>query len=126
MAMIQTETSPLETLVDALVGRNFDRMEALMAPAIFFHALIPPGTRCSNESAGARRAFEGWFGQCEDVELVSSAFGTVGDRRSANYTLHFVEDGKRYVCQQQIYANVSAAGQIERIDLLCSGFRPLE
>jgi hypothetical protein len=120
--MLQTEGS-LKGLVDALMARDFDRLEQTLAPNVFFRALIPPGSRDANESDGAVKAFRGWFGECDRCELLQSRFDTIGEKHHASYRLRVRENGEWYLCEQQIYALIGEKG-IERIDLLCSGFIP--
>ena len=54
-----------------------------------------------------------------------SSIDKVGDRIHATYRIHLRENGVRYGCEQQVYANVGKAG-IEKLDVMCSGFRPRE
>ena len=121
--MIDVSTCPVERFVQAIALRDFSLLESVLDANVQFRALIPPGVREATTPSGTRECIERWFSDSDEFEMVSNSVRAVGDRIHATYRLHGREDGARYVCEQQLYASVGKAG-IEKLDLMCSGFRP--
>ena len=81
------------------------------------------------ECQGATQIVENvrsWFGDTEELELLDSTIGEVGDRLHVAwpFRLHPTPwgDDAWHVIEQQAY--LRAGDRIEAIDLLCSGFHP--
>ena len=87
-------------------------------------ALIPPGLRERSGAADAAALVASWFADSTELDLVDSSTGEVGDRVHVSYRFEGVEDGELYVVEHHLYCIVDERGLIERVDLLCSGFRP--
>ena len=112
--------------VDALAARDYARLERCLAPDVAFHAVVP-GTGSFREQAGAAdtvEQFRKWFDDAEPLELLDWSCDVVVDRIRISYRLAAREDGQWHVVEQQAYAAVGDEG-ITRIDLACSGFRPV-
>jgi TusA-related sulfurtransferase len=111
--------------IEAISTRRFQALSNILATDVAFRALVPRGLREAATPDGAIAWIERWFGEADDIRLVETADGTVADREWFAYRLHVHEpDGWRLV-EQQVYATV-ADGRIQKVDLLCSGFRPAE
>ena len=110
-------------LVQAIVARDEAALAACFAPEAELRALVPRGLRERSGAAEAAALFTGWWADVTEVRLVASETEEVSDRLRVAYTVDLVEDGRPYVVQQQLYCKV-ADGVIERMDLVCSGFRP--
>jgi hypothetical protein len=109
--------------VGAIPGHDFPAMEAALAPDVAFRALVPSGLREAATRDAAVAWVERWFGDTDSATLLSSSDGTVADRTWFRYRFHLRKpDGWKFI-EQQVYATV-VDGRIERLDLLCSGFRP--
>jgi len=119
--MLETQTHPLNDFVEALVARDFDRLQKQFTPAVTFRAFVPPGVREAAGAEGAAGKFKDWFGDTDRCDVLHSSFDTIGTKQHATYRLRVREDGKWYLCEQTIYASAGSNG-IERMDLLCSGF----
>ena len=108
--------------VQALSGRNWNNLESLFQPSIEFRALIPPGLREASSGVEASGHFREWFGRADAFELVDFVIEPLLDKIHIAYRLRLHED-RWYRCEQQTFC-VVAGDQIEKMDLLCSGFRP--
>jgi len=108
--------------VQALSGRNWNNLESLFQPSIKFRALIPPGLREASSGVEASGHFREWFGRADAFELVDFVIEPLLDKIHIAYRLRLHED-RWYRCEQQTFC-VVAGDQIEKMDLLCSGFRP--
>ena len=113
--------------VAALALRDFDRLERCLAPDVDFHAVVP-GTGSFREQRGAADTaaqFRKWFGDAEPLELLSSSVEPVVDRVRISYRFAAFEEERWHVVEQQAYAQIGDGG-IEKLDLACSGFRPVD
>jgi hypothetical protein len=110
-------------LVDAIVARDEAELASCFAPAVELRALVPPGLRERSGASEAAALFTRWYGKVTELRLVESQVEELSDRLHIAYRLDVVEDGQPYVVEQQLYCTV-ADGVIERVDLICSGFRP--
>ncbi len=110
--------------VDAVVGGDFDRIEALLAPDVRFRALVPRETREASAAAGARAIIEDWFGETDNRELLESKVELLVGRLVATFRLQLREAGTWFVVQQELVATV-ADGRVHDLAMLCTGFRPL-
>jgi hypothetical protein len=106
----------------ALSERNWNVLQGLFQPSIKFRALIPPGLREASSDAGASGHFRQWFGKADAFELVDFIVEPLFDKLRIAYRLRLHED-RWYGCEQQTFC-VVAGDRIEKMDLLCSGFRP--
>lgn len=113
-------------LLEALAGREFDRLAECFEPHAEMRALLPRGPVVYRGVQDITGAFRLWFGSAEDFEVLDATVGEVGSRLHASWRLRVSptprgDDGPHLI-EQQVYAH--AVGRIESIDLLCSGFQP--
>jgi TusA-related sulfurtransferase len=114
----------LGLLVERLAARDFDGIAACLEPGIRFRALIPGGPEERKGAAAAAGRFGDWFAEATTFELVEHRIEPVADRWLVSYRIDLDEgDGPRRV-EQHLFCDLGAQ-LVERIDLLCSGFRPL-
>jgi hypothetical protein len=106
----------------ALGNQNWDEIEACFTPDVTFRGLIPPGVREGADASAAAGYFRRWFGDADELILAASDVQEVEDRLSIRYRFRAHED-RWYVIEQHAFCDVRG-DRIERIDLLCSGFRP--
>jgi hypothetical protein len=126
MAAVRTPTDVAQELIDALAAQDFERAERCFAADVAFHAVVP-GTGSFRERAGAAETanqFRVWLGDANPLELLDSSVEPVVDKLRLSYRLAAFEDEQWHVVEQQAYAVVSDRG-IEKLDLACSGFRPV-
>ncbi len=111
-----------QRLIAAITNQDEAAIAACFSEDASFRALIPSGLR---ERAGATEAaalIAAWFEDSTEMELLDEHSDEVGDRFHISYRFTGIEDGERYVVEQQVFCTV-AENRIERADLLCSGFR---
>jgi hypothetical protein len=126
MAAVRTPTEVGEELIDALAARDFERAERCFAPDVAFHAVVP-GTGSFREREGAPETanqLRRWLGDAEPLELLDHSVEPVVDKLRLSYRFAAFEDEQWHVVEQQAYAVVGERG-IEKLDLVCSGFRPV-
>jgi TusA-related sulfurtransferase len=113
----------VETLVRALLRKDFERLETAFDPAVHFRALAPGESLDVRSAAEAAGAFRRWFSDKEDLELVRSESEELVDRVRFQYRLHLRRKDESYVVEHSLCGDVEK-GRFVSIDLLCSGFRP--
>lgn len=111
-------------LVNAIARQDEPALTACFAPGAELRALVPRGLRERTGAGEAAALITSWFADSTELELVFSVEDEVGDRLHLGYRFEGVEQGQRYVVEQHLACTV-ADGTIERVDLLCSGFRPV-
>jgi hypothetical protein len=108
--------------VAALVRQDWMRLEGCFDHGACFRALIPPGFREAKDSAAVAQHFRRWFGDADQLMLLSADVEQIEDRLGISYRFRLHED-QWYIVEQRAYCQV-IDGQIRHMDLLCSGFRP--
>ncbi|HVV36901.1 MAG TPA: nuclear transport factor 2 family protein [Acidimicrobiales bacterium] len=114
---------------DALCDRDFDAVRALLADHVEMRGLLPSRTI---EAAGPDDIlgwFTKWFATGPGFEVLGRGAGTTAGRNRVTWRFRFsahpvmAEPGVHEI-EQTAYVDESG-GRITRIDLLCSGFRPV-
>jgi SnoaL-like domain len=126
MAVTRTPVDVAEEFIDALATQDFARLERSLAPDVDFHAVVP-GTGSFREQSGAEataKQFQAWLGDADPLELLGRWVEPVVDKLRLSYRFAAFEDDQWHVVEQQAYAVVGERG-IEKLDVACSGFRPV-
>jgi hypothetical protein len=114
-------------LVEALAGRNFPGLAVALDPEATMATLLPRGFVEWEGVDAIVGAFTKWFGDVDRFEVADAEVGHVGDLLQIRWRVR-VEGGPRFsepmLVEQCAYASTNADGRIDRIRLLCSGFRP--
>ncbi len=114
----------LSSFVKSLAARDFEGLAASLAPHTRLRAIVPPGPEEHHGRAAVAGRLGDWFADAGSFELVEHRIEPFVDRWLVTYRIALDEgDGPRRV-EQHLFCDVGAE-LIERIDLLCSGFRPL-
>jgi hypothetical protein len=110
--------------VEALAERDYPRLARTLAPDVRMRALIPPGPLEVSGSEAASAKFSSWFGDAEDLELVSSGSESIADRVHVYYRLRVRKPGNVWKLVEQHALCAFDGDRIVALDLVCSGFRP--
>ena len=124
MAISYTD-QPLEVgraFIAALERQSWQDLAACLDPIVQFRALTPKGFRTADDSAAAAGYLQKWFGDADQLELLSGDVQLMHDRVRIAYRVREHED-QWCIVEQQAYCTVHN-GQIKSMHLLCSGFRP--
>jgi len=114
----------LGSFVERLAVPFFGGLAACLDPDVRLRAIIPPGPEEHHDRAAAAGRFGDWFADAISFELVEHRIEPFVDRWLVTYRIALDEgDGLRRV-EQHLFCDLGAE-LIERIDLLCSGFRAL-
>ncbi len=116
--------SPGAQLIEALVARDFDRAESLLAPGIEFKGYTP--TKGFFELTGSEAVmslYHEWYEADSVIEGLDTE--EIVDRHRVGYRIRWTDpDGAAYVFEQQAFYDI-ADGKITHLQLVCSGDRPL-
>lgn len=111
--------------VDALAAQDFGRLRDCLAPDLDFHAVVPSKDPFRERATGRETAelIGRWFGDADPLELLDSSVEELADCVRLAYRFAAFEEGWHLV-EQQGFARV-ADGRMVKLDLVCSGFRPV-
>lgn len=113
-------------LAAALAGRDFRGLAELLAGDAAFRYLVPRGPGELHGPADIVARFTAWYGDADPLEVREALVDRLADRTSVRLRLLAGKpDGPRLI-SQQMFLDTDRDGRIERLDLLCSGFRPIE
>lgn len=105
-----------------LCNQNWGDLESFFTADVTFRALIPSGLQEGESAPAAAGYLRRWFGDADRLVLLDSDVRSLQDRLAIRYRFRAHED-QRYVVEQQVYCDVQG-DRIDRMDLVCSGFRP--
>jgi hypothetical protein len=119
--------APADTFLDGLAAQDFTKLGGALTAGVQLRALLPPGQREWTGAEVIAAQFAHWFGDTTDFELVESTAGEIGGRLHLRWRLRLRADrlgAGWFVVEQQAYADTDESGRIDRLDLLCTGYRP--
>jgi hypothetical protein len=114
--------------VAAIVAHDWDAVAACFAPGAEFRAVVPNAKRPFREMTGGDAAAEQirkWFGDADVTQLVEGGVEPIADRIRIQYLIHEHEPDGWYDVEQVAFVTPGAEG-FETMNLVCSGFRPVE
>ena len=114
-----------ERFAAALLAKDWDRVMALLDPAVDFRGLTP-GQPWEAESPGdpVGQVFTRWFEPSDDIyEVIDISTGQIEDRQRVVYRFRVRNPDGDYVCEQTAYYDADA-DKITKLRILCTGFLP--
>ena len=112
-----------DTFVTALAERDYSRLAETLTPDVRMRALIPPGLIEIAGPEAASAKFSSWFGDAEDLQLVSSGSEAIADRLHVYYRLRVRKPDDVWKLVEQHLLCAFDGDRIAALDLICSGFR---
>lgn len=125
MNRLQSKTTG-EAFLQALLSRDFNKMETYLDPKVRFRTLLPSGYYDSSGPAGVIADLSDWFGSASNFEVLDSQVEKVNDRLRLAYKFRLRPHPEHprsgwQIIEQQIFCN-GGTEKLTGIDLLCSGF----
>ncbi len=116
-----TNADVARTYLDAVVARDYDNVESLLADGFRLRDLSPPGFT-EVDAGPAMTGLREMLDRFDGVRLVDSDAYEIGNVTYLRARLHFVhpEQGERMLEQHHLLT--IADGRITAIDELCTGF----
>lgn len=109
----------------ALQRRDFPGLEACFQPTVRVRSLVPSGFREVVGTTEATGLFHSWFGDAEELLVISQRVDVLVRRLVLTYCLRVRKSGEWQVVQQDAFGTVQD-GKIGTLDVLCSGFHAIE
>src|SRR5579862_8027801 len=94
-----------DRFITALNKQAWTELSTCFHENVRFNALIPPGLRTATEPVGATNYLKQWFGDADQLLLLSSNVEMVEDRLHISYRFRVHED-RWYVVEQHAYCTV--------------------
>ena len=110
---------------EALSRKDFGRVAELVDPGLDFRGLTPNRTwQSSNAAEFVSDVLEKWFEESDVIEeMIGIETGAFADRDQVAYRFRGHNGDGPFVVEQQAYYT-TAAGRIDWLRVICSGFRP--
>jgi hypothetical protein len=136
MSTLITSTAPGATsppgataraFVEAVVARDLDALEGLLAFDVWLRSLLPRATVEQQGRDETLATIHGWFGSAHEVRVLATYHHGAGGREHVGWRLLLRPDWEPavwHLIEQGGYVRV-ADGRVRRIDLICTGFQPL-
>jgi ketosteroid isomerase-like protein len=121
-----TEGSVVKFL-DALGRRDFEQLEACLAPDVWFRALLPKSQRESHTAHEAATIFRTWFGDETASTVLEAEHRPAPGRVFLSYRLRLLSTSSPgwHVVEQAGFCRIQE-NRISRLDVVCTGLRPIE
>ncbi len=126
---VETNTVAIaETWLDRFSTGDFDGAAALLDPDVEMRALLPDGPQTYKGREEVTGRLKWWFGSGDEVRSVHAEATVVEDRFGLSYGFHILNavDGAKpgwHAIEQRAFCDIGT--MIERVDVVCSGFRPM-
>jgi hypothetical protein len=119
------EGSVGERFVDALLAKDWPRLDTVLDPEVDLRALTPGRPwEATGTTALVEEVFSHWFEPTDDIyEVLEVATDHIADRHRVIYRFRVRNPDGDYVCEQTAYYD-EAGGRITKLRILCSGFLP--
>ena len=114
-----------EDWIRAITEGALERLEQYCQPEIHSRLLSPTQFVTFDTSTDLMVKAHQWFGECSDFQIEQSRVEMVGERLVIFYRFFLQEQGGWFTVEQQLYCTMKD-GRIAQLDLLCSGFQPVE
>ncbi|MFD3706802.1 nuclear transport factor 2 family protein [Nocardia sp. NPDC058658] len=122
----QVTASVADLFLAALIRRDFATMASYLAPEVTLRGLIPPGPFTEVGADPAIERFRGWFGGPDDFTVVDSGRDRVGDKLALHWRVRMrPATGSPRLAEQRAFLTTDN-GTITSIDLVCTGWQPIE
>lgn len=120
--------SPGRRYLDALAARDWATLDQLVAPDVWLRALLPRHLDDHFGAAQTLGALRTWYGGATAFEVMALDHDAVGHKERVRYRFLLRPDWApttRHLIEQQAYLSI-ADGLVRKIDLVCTGFMPVD
>ena len=121
-----SETNVTDRFLGCLSARDFDGLSSLFAAGARARLLLPRGLVELSGGEEIAGRFRTWFGSASRFEIATSSDQPIGRRRRLTWLIRAVRESDSVELVEQNALFDSGPDGIESLDLLCSGFHPVE
>lgn len=114
--------------LDTLAGRDFVALRDLFAEDVWFRILLPRQTVEAHTAERTIAALYQWYGTANAFEVHHLDHHTMAGREFVAYRFHLRPEwapGQWHLIEQSGYVRIRD-GRIARLDLVCTGFHPVD
>jgi hypothetical protein len=114
--------------LDAILGRDERAMLDLLAPDVWFRAMLVRETVEHHDAVAAVAMFRGWFAHAAELRVLRRSTYPVATRDHLSYRVLLRPEWAPdvwHLIEQSGYLRIQD-GRVRRIDLVCTGFVPLQ
>lgn len=118
------DAATVRRFLDALARRDFDELEALLAPDVWFRALLPRSIHETRSAGEAIAALRDWYGGASEFEPLTADRYRMANREHLRYRFRLLPawaPEEWHEIEQAGFCRVRD-GRISRLDVVCSGF----
>ena len=114
--------------MQALLDRDYVSLAELLAPDVWFRALLPRRLVEANDASTAVETLRDWFGKAIAFEVLDSDHHEVGSRHQLRYRFRLRPDWApdQWHDIEQMASIRVRDGLISRVDIVCTGFHPTD
>jgi hypothetical protein len=120
--------SVARAFVEAVVRGDRLALTDLLTPDVWLRSLLPRRTVEEHGRDAALATIHGWFGDAHEVRVLATYHHEAGGREHVGWRLLLRPDWEPdvwHLIEQLGYVRVSD-DRIRRVDLVCTGFQPVE
>lgn len=120
--------SPGQRFLEALTQRDFTALEELLAADVWLRALLPRHLDEHYGSGETATAFRSWYGAAQAFEAIAVDHDNVIGKERIRYRFMLRPDWAPetwHVIEQSAFLSIKD-GLIRKIDLVCTGFLPVD
>ena len=114
--------------LDTLAGRDFVALRDLFADDVWFRILLPRHTVEEHTADGTVAALYRWYGTANELEVHDLDHHTMAGREFVSYRFRLRPEWAPehwHLIEQSGYVRIRD-GRITRLDLVCTGFHPVD
>jgi hypothetical protein len=120
-------TDPGSAYVAALAAKDTDALVRVFAPDVTFRAMTPGRFwEATSPEQIVHEVLYQWFEPTdvvEDVEQIEA--GRIVDRERIDYRLRVRNPDGVFAVEQRAYFDTDDSGRIQRMHVICAGYRPV-
>ena len=116
-----------QRFADAFLANDWDNLRTVLADDVSFRALLPPRIVEIETADEAVSIMSGWFDGDQtvtEVEAVDTESMSVKERVTYRFRIRVDSTNRSYRVEQHAYLTLNNEGEIEKADLICSGWIP--
>jgi TusA-related sulfurtransferase len=114
-----------EEWIQVLMEKDFNRLAEICQPTVLSRLMTPKRFDSFENVSDLIQKVDTWFHECSSFQKEQTHITKVGEKLAISYRLSFDKNGQPYEAEQQLYCTLRD-GLIDQVNLLCSGFQPVQ
>lgn len=114
-----------EEWLRVITEKDPERLGEICHPDVRSRVMTPKRFDALENVPDLTQKMVNWYGDCSSIEKEQARIEMVGDKLAIFYRLRVEKNGAPCTIEQQLYCSLRD-GRIDQLNLLCSGFQPLQ